>query len=183
MPMRNLNRPNRRSQRLIIEKKFFFIKMQLGFQPDPQAVTIWNRSKVPNTHLLPVGTCLFGSFRMLNKHIGEPSDHSSSTLTMASARMNSSLQDVTAFKSQGRLLLTWTRSLSLVTKESSQSRRFRSNCSTSGAIHREIFLRWLSILRGSTTFMRRRCLRMGSNHSWNENSPTGHEQSYTSVAT
>ncbi|ODM16961.1 hypothetical protein SI65_07359 [Aspergillus cristatus] len=49
-----------------------------GFQPDPQAVTIWNRSKVPSTHLLPVGSCLFGSFRMLDKHIAEPSDHSSS---------------------------------------------------------------------------------------------------------
>lgn len=52
--------------------------MQLGFQPDPQAATIWNRSKVPNTHLLPIGTCLFGSFSILDKDFAEPSDYSSS---------------------------------------------------------------------------------------------------------
>lgn len=52
--------------------------MQLGFQPDPQAVAIWNRSKVLNTHLLPVGSCLFGSFKMLDGHIAESSDHGSS---------------------------------------------------------------------------------------------------------
>lgn len=54
------------------------LKMKPGFQPDPQAVTIWDRSNVPSTHLLPVGSCLFGSFRLLDKHIAEPSDHSSS---------------------------------------------------------------------------------------------------------
>ncbi|KAK9236535.1 hypothetical protein V1525DRAFT_212026 [Lipomyces kononenkoae] len=49
-----------------------------GLQPDPQAVTIWNLSELPNTHLLPVGSCFFGSFRILDKHIAEPSSHSSS---------------------------------------------------------------------------------------------------------
>ncbi|KAL3478960.1 hypothetical protein BJX99DRAFT_255963 [Aspergillus californicus] len=49
-----------------------------GFQSDPEAVTIWDRSQVPDNHLLPVGSCLFGSFRVLDKHIAGEADHNSS---------------------------------------------------------------------------------------------------------
>lgn len=50
----------------------------LGFQGNPEAVDVWKSCDLPNSHLLPIGSCLFGSFRMLDKHIDKPSDHSSS---------------------------------------------------------------------------------------------------------
>ncbi|KAL2678509.1 hypothetical protein Neosp_009256 [[Neocosmospora] mangrovei] len=40
-----------------------------GFEIPPDAATVWNKADIPNTHLLPVGSCLFGSFRLLNKHM------------------------------------------------------------------------------------------------------------------
>ncbi|RSM06706.1 hypothetical protein CEP52_005550 [Fusarium oligoseptatum] len=40
-----------------------------GFEIPPDVITIWNRANVPNTHLLPVGSCFFGSFLLLAKHI------------------------------------------------------------------------------------------------------------------
>jgi len=123
------------------------------------------------------------SFRMLDKHITELSDHSSSYVDYGLAQMNLSLRDVTACKSQGCLLLASNRSLGLVARESSQSRKSRSNCNTSGATQEKCFFGG-RVYRGSTTFKRRRCLRLGFNHSWNESSPTGHEQrSCKSVAT
>ncbi|KAK2768395.1 hypothetical protein FQN54_000250 [Arachnomyces sp. PD_36] len=38
-----------------------------GFQDDPSATTIWSLSDVPSTHLLPIGSTLFGSFKVLDK--------------------------------------------------------------------------------------------------------------------
>ncbi|KAJ4202372.1 hypothetical protein NW759_015423 [Fusarium solani] len=40
-----------------------------AFEIPSDAVTIWNKASVPNTHLLPVGSCFFGSFRLLTKNI------------------------------------------------------------------------------------------------------------------
>ncbi|OQD63271.1 hypothetical protein PENPOL_c010G03175 [Penicillium polonicum] len=50
-----------------------------GFQGDPHASQIWNASELPRSHLLPVGSSLFGSFKVLDKHIGpESSDQRAS---------------------------------------------------------------------------------------------------------
>ncbi|KAI9933629.1 hypothetical protein MW887_008102 [Aspergillus wentii] len=38
------------------------------FKPNPSD-TIWNKSNIPTAHLLPVGSKLFGSFQLLDKHI------------------------------------------------------------------------------------------------------------------
>lgn len=54
------------------------IQPSLGFQPSPQAVTIWKPTELPDTRLLPTGSSLFGSFKLLDKCIDEPSNHSSS---------------------------------------------------------------------------------------------------------
>jgi hypothetical protein len=49
-----------------------------GFETPSDAISIWDKSALPNTHLLPVGSHLFGSFQMLDKHIAtNPSDHPS----------------------------------------------------------------------------------------------------------
>lgn len=39
---------------------------------------MWKSCDLPDSRLLPVGSCLFGTFRMLDKHIDEPSECSSS---------------------------------------------------------------------------------------------------------
>lgn len=39
---------------------------------------IWNGSEISSTHLLPIGSSFFGSFKILDKHIAEPSDRSPS---------------------------------------------------------------------------------------------------------
>jgi hypothetical protein len=39
---------------------------------------VWKSCDLPDSRLLPIGSCLFGSFRILDKHIGKPSDYSSS---------------------------------------------------------------------------------------------------------
>lgn len=41
----------------------------IGFQEDPHASQIWNRSELPQRHLLPVGSSLFGSFKVMDKQI------------------------------------------------------------------------------------------------------------------
>ncbi|OJJ46462.1 hypothetical protein ASPZODRAFT_142276 [Penicilliopsis zonata CBS 506.65] len=38
---------------------------------------IWKASEIPNTHLLPIGTRLFGSFLLVDKHISEDADQPS----------------------------------------------------------------------------------------------------------
>ncbi|KAJ5186285.1 hypothetical protein N7449_011049 [Penicillium cf. viridicatum] len=40
-----------------------------GFHGDPHASQIWNRSELPQRHLLPVGSSLFGSFKVIDKQI------------------------------------------------------------------------------------------------------------------
>ncbi|KAJ5970413.1 uncharacterized protein N7479_000331 [Penicillium vulpinum] len=44
-----------------------------GFQGDPHASKIWNLSELPQRHLLPVGSSLFGSFKVMDKQIGPAS--------------------------------------------------------------------------------------------------------------
>ncbi|KOS42975.1 hypothetical protein ACN38_g6125 [Penicillium nordicum] len=44
-----------------------------GFQGDPHACQIWNTSELPRSHLLPVGSSLFGSFKVMDKQIGPES--------------------------------------------------------------------------------------------------------------
>lgn len=39
------------------------------FQPSPNAVTIWDKSALSASHLLPVGSNLFGFFQMLDKQV------------------------------------------------------------------------------------------------------------------
>jgi hypothetical protein len=34
---------------------------------------IWTRSKISSTHLVPIGSCYFGSFKILDEHISDPS--------------------------------------------------------------------------------------------------------------
>lgn len=53
--------------------------MSPGFERPPDAVTIWNKSEIPTSHLLPRGSNLFGSFLMLDKHIAAtPSEQDAS---------------------------------------------------------------------------------------------------------
>ncbi|OGE50863.1 hypothetical protein PENARI_c015G11420 [Penicillium arizonense] len=40
-----------------------------GFKDDPSASMIWNTSELSNINLPPVGSCLFGSFKVLDKQI------------------------------------------------------------------------------------------------------------------
>ncbi|EED12351.1 hypothetical protein TSTA_004030 [Talaromyces stipitatus ATCC 10500] len=50
-----------------------------GFERPSDAVTIWNKSDIPTTHLLPNGSNLFGSFTMLDKYIAtNPSEQDAS---------------------------------------------------------------------------------------------------------
>jgi hypothetical protein len=47
----------------------------IGFKDDPSASLIWNTSKLSNINLPPMGSCLFGSFKVLDKQIPlEPSE-------------------------------------------------------------------------------------------------------------
>lgn len=51
----------------------------IGFQGDPHASQIWNCSELPPRHILPVGSSLFGSFKVMDKQIvSESSDQRAS---------------------------------------------------------------------------------------------------------
>jgi hypothetical protein len=53
--------------------------VNIGFQGDPHASQIWNLSELPSRHLLPVGSSLFGSFKVMDKQIvSESSDQRAS---------------------------------------------------------------------------------------------------------
>ncbi|EED12352.1 hypothetical protein TSTA_004030 [Talaromyces stipitatus ATCC 10500] len=58
---------------------FLSVIEYLGFERPSDAVTIWNKSDIPTTHLLPNGSNLFGSFTMLDKYIAtNPSEQDAS---------------------------------------------------------------------------------------------------------
>ncbi|KAE8389834.1 hypothetical protein BDV23DRAFT_156585 [Aspergillus alliaceus] len=40
-----------------------------NFEDDPAARTIWDNAEIPNTKLLPLGSCLYGSFKLIDKHV------------------------------------------------------------------------------------------------------------------
>ncbi|KAE8381017.1 hypothetical protein BDV26DRAFT_256332 [Aspergillus bertholletiae] len=42
-----------------------------NFEDDPAAMVIWNHTKIPSTKLLPLGSCFFGSFKLIDKHISK----------------------------------------------------------------------------------------------------------------
>ncbi|QGA22081.1 hypothetical protein EYB26_009795 [Talaromyces marneffei] len=49
------------------------------FERPPDAVTIWNKSDIPTTHLLPKGSSLYGAFTLLDKYIATtPSEQDAS---------------------------------------------------------------------------------------------------------
>lgn len=50
------------------------ILTSIDLYPDPKAQTVWNAESIPRTHLLPVGSRLFGAFVVLDKHIASASD-------------------------------------------------------------------------------------------------------------
>ena len=47
-------------------------------------MTIWSRTSIPSSHLLPVGSTLFGSFKLIDKHIAPSPSPSFSTSTTTS---------------------------------------------------------------------------------------------------
>ncbi|KAE8356509.1 hypothetical protein BDV28DRAFT_126763 [Aspergillus coremiiformis] len=40
-----------------------------NFEDDLAAITIWDHTKIPSTRLLPLGSRLFGSFKLIDKHL------------------------------------------------------------------------------------------------------------------
>ncbi|KAE8318428.1 hypothetical protein BDV41DRAFT_376428 [Aspergillus transmontanensis] len=42
-----------------------------NFEDDPAAMTIWDHTKIPSSKLLPLGSRLFGSFKLIDKHISK----------------------------------------------------------------------------------------------------------------
>ncbi|KAE8138435.1 hypothetical protein BDV38DRAFT_244646 [Aspergillus pseudotamarii] len=42
-----------------------------NFKDDPAAMPIWNHKEIPSTKLLPLGSRLFGSFKLIDKHISK----------------------------------------------------------------------------------------------------------------